>query len=132
DNGTIFVQAERNGQRVNTFATQATVNDGQWHHVAYVYDQSDTGGIRIYVDGTSSGFQTNSAAWVWPVAQELELGLSHDGYWFAFEGALDDFRFYNRELSAAEITQIVPPTFHFDVQPAAETGFVGADVTLAV
>src|SRR5207245_5826125 len=51
DDGTIFVQAQAAGQgNVNSFATQGSVNDGLWHHVAYVYDQSDTGYIRIYID----------------------------------------------------------------------------------
>ncbi len=127
DDGTIFVQA-RSGGNVNSFATQGSVNDGSWHHVAYVYDQSDTGYIRIYIDGASSGFQTNSAAWSWPPDQQLELGLSHDSYWFGFEGALDEVRFYNRPLSAAEVAIIAPPSFRFDIKPASQTAFVGDDI----
>src|SRR5688572_20851442 len=124
DDGTIFVQA----RPVNSFATQGSVNDGQWHHIAYVYDQSDTGYIRIYIDGASSGFQTNSGAWSWPVGQQLEFGLSHDGYWFGFEGALDDIRFYDRPLSAAEIAIIAPPSFRFEIKPASQAAFVGDDL----
>lgn len=128
DDGTIFVQAYGGG--VNSFATQGTVNDGEWHHIAYVYDQSDTGYIRIYIDGTSSGYQTNPAAWSWPLGQELEFGLSHDGYWFGFQGAMDDIRFYNRPLSAAEVAIIAPPSFRFDVRPATQSAFIGDDVLL--
>jgi hypothetical protein len=133
DDGTIFWQAELNPPftRANTGNTQARVNDGQWHHVAYVYDQSDTGSIRIYIDGVSSAFQTNSVAWAWPSAQELEFGLSHDGFWFGFNGALDDARIYNRMLSATEVGRIgVAPTFRFDLEPEGQTVFVGDDVTL--
>jgi len=129
DDGTIFVQARASGGNVNSFATQASINDGLWHHVAYVYDQSDTGYIRVYIDGTSSGFQTNSAAWSWPPDQQIELGLSHDIYWFGLEGALDEVRFYNRPLSASEVAMIAPPSFHFDIKPASQTVFVGDDVT---
>ena len=107
DDGTIFVQAQAGAQgNVNSFATQGSVNDGLWHHVAYVYDQSDTGYIRVYIDGVSSGYQINSAAWSWPPDQQIELGLSHDIYWFGFEGALDEVRFYNRPLSASEVAII--------------------------
>jgi len=127
DDGTIFVQA-RGGGGGNSFATQGSVNDGLWHHVAYVYDQSDTGYIRIYIDGASSGFQTNSGAWSWPPDQQIELGLSHDSYWFGFEGAMDEVRFYNRTLSAAEVAIIAPPSFHFNIKPASQTAFVGDDV----
>jgi hypothetical protein len=131
DDGTIFWQAENNGPRANEGNTQARVNDGQWHHVAYVYDQSETGSIRIYIDGVSSGFKTNSIAWTWPPAQQLEFGLSHDSYWFAFNGQLDDARIYNRMLSATEVGRIgVAPTFRFDLGPESQTVFVGDDVTL--
>lgn len=128
DDGTIFVQAQSSGQNVNSFATQGSVNDGLWHHVAYIYDQSDTGYIQIYIDGASSGFQTNSAAWSWAPDQPIELALSHDAYWFGFEGALDEVRFYNRPLSAAEVAIIAPPSFHFDIKPASQTAFIGDDV----
>ena len=130
DDGTIFVQARASGRgNVNSFATQGSVNDGLWHHVAYVYDQSDTGYIRIYIDGASSGFKTNSAAWAWPPDQQLEFALSHDSYWFGFEGALDEVRFYDRPLAASEVAIIAPPSFHFDIKPASQTAFVGDDVT---
>ena len=127
DDGTIFVQAYglTGG---NSFATQGSVNDGVWHHVAYVYDQSDTGHINIYIDGALNGSQTNSGAWSWPVGQQLEIGLSHDGYWFGFNGALDEVRFYNRELSAAEVAIIAPPSLNFSIKPASQTAFVGDDV----
>jgi hypothetical protein len=43
--------------------------------------------------------------WTWPVGQELELGLSHDtNSWQAFNGLMDDVRFYDRVLSATEIS----------------------------
>jgi hypothetical protein len=132
DDGTIFVQAQGSYAGVNSFATQASVNDGLWHHVAYVYDQSAQGSIRVYIDGVTSGFQSNSAAWSWSAGQQIELGLSHDTYWFGFNGALDEFRFYNRMLSPTEIGLIgVPPALRFDVQPATQSAFVGDDVTLA-
>jgi hypothetical protein len=127
DDGTIFVQAYGSSGG-NSFATQGSVNDGLWHHVAYVYDQSDTGYINIYIDGALNGSQTNSGAWSWPPGQELEIGLSHDRYWFGFQGALDEVRFYNRALSAAEVAIIAPPSLKFNIKPASQTAFVGDDV----
>ncbi len=125
DDGTIFVQPYGGG---NSFATQDSVNDGLWHHVAYVYDQSDTGYIQVYVDGAISGSSSNSATWAWPADDQIELGLSHDAYWFGFQGSLDEVRFYNRPLSAAEVAIIAPPSFRFSTKPASQTDFVGDDV----
>jgi hypothetical protein len=127
DDGTIFVQAF-GFSGGNSFSTQGSVNDGLWHHIAYVYNQFDTGHINIYIDGALDGSQTNSGAWSWPVGQELEIGLSHDRYWFGFEGALDEVRFYNRELSAAEVAIIAPPSLNFNIKPASQSAFVGDDI----
>jgi len=129
DDGTIFVQAQGSSQNVNSFSTQGKVNDGAWHHVAYVFDQSATGFIKIYIDGALSGSQNNSAEWAWPTDQPLELGASHDSFWHRFNGGLDEVRFYNRALTAAEIADVgVPPTIHFDTQPESQTVFAGDDV----
>src|SRR6185436_17080668 len=108
DDGRLFVQAG-NGSAggINAFATTTAVNDNQWHHIAYVYDQSATGSIALYVDGTPAGSQNNSAAWSWSTTQEIELGRSYDAFWRRLDGFLDDFRIYNRQLTPAEIMQVV-------------------------
>ena len=62
DDGTIFVQALANYSRANAFAGAAVVNDNVWHHIAYVYDQSDTGSITIYVDGVLDTSNPNNLA----------------------------------------------------------------------
>jgi hypothetical protein len=105
DDGTIFVQALSHYFHVNQFATTATVNDDQWHHVAYVYDQGVNGFIRIYIDGQLAASNANISPWSWDPAQEIELGKSHDNYWRRFNGYLDDVQFYGRILSAAELVQ---------------------------
>src|SRR4030095_3228277 len=106
DTGNIFVQAASGSGGANSFSTTGTVSDDLWHHIAYVYDQSSTGSISIYIDGTLDRSQANSAAWSWTPTQQIELGRSHDAFWRAFNGEMDDFRIYNRMLTAAEIAQI--------------------------
>ena len=103
-NGTIFVQAiSAPGTVVNTFASSRTVNDGAWHHIAYVFDQNTGGGISLFIDGVLDTTNANSAAWSWTASQRWELGLSHDTYWYRYDGWMDDFRIYNRQLSAGEV-----------------------------
>jgi hypothetical protein len=138
DDGSILVQAQngsgRNGTSAtaNTFST-GSVSDNNWHHVAYVYDQSATGSITIYVDGAVANSQANTYAWNWPVTQEVELGKSHDTSWKQFNGAMDDFRMYSRTLTAAEVSSVystdalVDTTtlrvrFNFDGAPAQGLG----------
>ena len=77
-----------------------------WHHFAYLYDQSATGSVTFYVDGVLAVTKTNSRAWSWNPAQQIELGKSHDAFWSGYTGSLDEFRIYNRVLSASEISQL--------------------------
>src|SRR5437667_7889692 len=103
DDGTIFVQAFANYSHVNSFAGTAVVNNNVWHHIAYVYDQSATGSISIYVDGVLDTSNPNNMAWSWPATQPIQLGSSHDTYWRVFSGLMDDFQIHNRMLSASEL-----------------------------
>jgi hypothetical protein len=124
DDGTLFVQAYSHNFRANQFATTNTVNNDQWHHVAYVYDQGVNGFIRIYVDGQLAASNPNSGSWSWDPAERLELGKSHDNYWRRFNGYLDDVQFYGRILSAAEVAQSMT------LGPSISIQKIGANVVL--
>jgi hypothetical protein len=125
DDGTLFVQAFSHYFHANQFATTTTVNNDQWHHVAYVYDQGVNGFIRIYVDGQLAASNPNSGAWSWDPAQRLELGKSHDNYWRRFNGYLDDVQFYGRILSAAEVAQSMT------LGPSISIQKIGSNVVLS-
>ncbi|MGA2656417.1 MAG: LamG domain-containing protein [Verrucomicrobiota bacterium] len=107
-NGHLANQAEQGGgEVVNSQTTAANLTDGQWHHVAYVYDQSSRGTVSFYVDGVLDTVATNaSQAWFWVATQEVEVGASHDTFWAGYTGFLDDFRIYNRMLSASEVANV--------------------------
>jgi hypothetical protein len=101
--GTLEFQAD-DGTKVDVTST-LSVSDNKWHHIAFVYTQ-DTGDSLIYVDGAPSGVQTGNGAWSWPSTREIELGLSHDPAWQAFNGLMDDFRLYSRALTAVEVASV--------------------------
>ncbi len=132
--GRLSDQAEVAGRsRANQLATLANPSDGKWHHVAYVYDQTARGYVGFYIDGALDGTHNNSQSWYWVPDETLEVGKSHDTYWSAYHGFLDDFRIYNRVLSATEIAQlagVLLPTLNFSMAGDkltlswSETGFV--------
>ena len=70
------------------------------------YDQAVGATVAVYVDGVLTASNPNATAWTWPAAQQLEIGRSHDAYWRRLDGAMDDFRIYNRVLTDAEIAQL--------------------------
>jgi hypothetical protein len=92
-----------------SFAAGGYVVDGYWHHVALTYDQSASGTVTVYVDGVQVGSQANTSAWSWDANQQIELGRSHDPYWQAYNGDMDDFRIYSRILTDTEIATIAAP-----------------------
>jgi len=108
DDGRVFVQAG-NGTTggINSFATPQAINDNRWHHLAYVYDQSATGFIAVYLDGALARQQANTSAWSWSPTQEIELGCSYDAFWRRLNGWMDDFRIYSHILTTNELAQLV-------------------------
>ncbi len=87
------------GERV--FTSNASLNQGQWQHVAVTYDGSN---VRFYIDGqldsTQSAnltFETNN--------ESLILGADFTAN-AHFDGAMDDARIYNRALNENEVEEL--------------------------
>ncbi len=103
--GTVLFQIGSGTSAVAGITSMAnTLSNNRWHQVAVVYDQSGSTPSAIYIDGQPDS-SLYLSPWTWPAGQELELGLSHDtNSWQAYNGLMDDVRFYNRALSATEIS----------------------------
>src|SRR5439155_24889424 len=105
--GHLVNQAQQaTGGGANSQTTGANLTDGVWHHVAYVYNQAVLGAVSIYVDGVVDTTATNALAWSWASDQEVEIGASHATFWSGYSGFLDDFRIYDRMLSASEVADV--------------------------
>jgi len=96
-------------QRLMTGTT--TVNNGQWHHAALVFD----GGTQaMYLDGTLAGFQAVALS---PTALNTNyLGYCSTSLWPSvsaptntFNGYLDDVRIYDKALTPAQVYQLANP-----------------------
>lgn len=82
-----------------------TVNDNKWHHAVFTATDGGAGSNNqtLYIDGISRSTATETtngyASRMW-IASDVN-GLSGN-----LKGTLDDFRFYNRVLSASEVRQL--------------------------
>ncbi|MEI9806523.1 MAG: LamG domain-containing protein [Bacteroidota bacterium] len=82
------------------------VLDNQWHHIAWAYDET-TSDMTIYRDGVLWSTQS----WAGHGAIHLDytkfssfyLGGKTTDWGKAFNGSLDQFRLYNKALTAAEV-----------------------------
>jgi hypothetical protein len=99
----------------------ANVTNGEWHHLAFVYDEA-TSKLTTYVDGTAlTGLPANLtdiknggaprgalsfknvSKFVVGGPSHHALGATPDGWMANYSGELDQFRLYNKALTAAEI-----------------------------
>jgi len=87
----------------------ARVTDGQWHHLAFAYDET-TSQMRIYRDGALYNTQT----WTGHGAIKMDhtkatgfyLGGKTTDWGKSFNGSIDQFRLYNKALTAAEVQSL--------------------------
>ncbi|MHC4642643.1 MAG: LamG-like jellyroll fold domain-containing protein, partial [Planctomycetota bacterium] len=90
------------------------VDDGQWHHVAGVFDN---GTMTIYIDGKAEPSTTGGATFGSSATRYGFIGVGSEASGFDgnkgptsyFNGYMDDVRIYDRALSAAEIRTIGAP-----------------------
>lgn len=79
--------------------------------IAVVYDGD---GVTFYKDAQLLSRNTNYISGTIGAATTLTLGERGDGNW-PYNGRLEEFRLYNRALSAAEVWQIWDPATRFDL-----------------
>ncbi len=97
----IRVPSKNNGNEVGV-TSSATLSDG-WHHVACVFD-NDANTLTLYVDGWSAGsVETDIRPMDLGVTTNNWLGQSQYDADSLYDGLLDEFRIYNRALSAGEV-----------------------------
>jgi hypothetical protein len=96
--GIIF--AVPNGSGGTTNVVGAQIAAGAWHHIAAVYGGASSG---VYVDGAGTvGPLPTTWATDMTTGDRMRMGCSADNQ-HPLNARLDDVRFYNRALSAAEV-----------------------------
>ena len=92
-------------QSAEFITSTPALNDGSWHLVTLVnYNASGTWKTRIYYDNAGPVLEWNTGAGGAAKAL-LKIGDSSNGG-NPWSGQLDDFRIYNRALSAAEVGEL--------------------------
>ncbi len=117
---------------------KSNISDGLWHHIVAVLDFSvgtQVSSVKFYVDGalqtnllchvtsTTSLIQSNAA---FPIT----IGRGANATNRAFSGTLDDFYFYNRPLTDAEILQLYK--YSPCTVSAGTTGPIGGNVNVCL
>lgn len=80
-----------------------SISTSNWYHVAMSIDNSQ---INIYVNGSLEGTSTLSYGFSYDPAKSVYFGGTNDFYNLPFNGIIDNARFYNRVLTATEVSQL--------------------------
>ena len=99
-NGTIKIWTYRNGYQWTVVSPQ-TYNDGLWHHIVAVQDNSINGG-RLYVDGIEVGSSSNGVVNLMGPLRTY-LGADMRDFNRYFNGFLDNIMIYSDVLTTDEI-----------------------------
>ena len=104
-NGTVAIGVyTSSGSHIATATSTATVNDGNWHNVAFVIDTNTS--VTVYVDKAGV---TNSS-WSGTMSNtSTDVGLGYGGENMSgnrLEGALDQARFFNTALTSTQIDSL--------------------------
>lgn len=89
-------------------------NDGNWHHVAMVYQNGSS--LKIYVDGAPAEDQAVAVPTRLSTAKVIIAGIDDGPPTGRFTGWVDDLRIYGTSLSSAQVDalfhsyEIPPPT----------------------
>ena len=82
-------------------------DDGEWHHWVVYSDTNDITNSKLYVDGVlQSESTTVSTGSTQAYGESLTIGSDQQVGGNSFEGKIDEFAVYDRELTQAEITRM--------------------------
>ncbi len=92
---------------IEQVTSSSTVNDGQWHNVAFVTD-GVSGTMTLYLDGQLVGSVSGSAETLNPQVGQIGMGFTE--YWpdtpggfYGFVGEINDVRIWSEARTADEI-----------------------------
>jgi hypothetical protein len=93
------------------------MNDGNWHHCAFNFNQNNGQSNELFLDGTSVGAANASADWGWThsgdISENIDIAKDPGGFYANYTGSLADYALWTGvQLTADEIAALakgVPP-----------------------
>jgi len=104
-NGTWRVEISNDLTNFKTYSSSVTVNDGQWHHLAYTFDATGNGTLKLYVDGVEDTSVTKTLDANLPsfsLTDELHMGVERGGNNFV-DARIDEVRVWSDVRTSQEI-----------------------------
>ncbi|MFC1635272.1 LamG-like jellyroll fold domain-containing protein [Planctomycetota bacterium] len=126
-----FMEAAVGGTTGNYTYGVTPVDDGQWHHVGWVYDGTMN---YLYVDGEVDATEENSGQ-ITVSSYPLYIGDNSQATGRYWNGLIDDVMIFNRGLSQEEIQQIMQSSagaYPYASSPNPADGALHADTWITL
>jgi hypothetical protein len=83
-----------------------SVNDGNWHHIAYNWQNGSGSSAALFVDGVQEATGTQSRAWAFSAIAATFFGDANDVFWSSYVGDIAEAAAWNRKLTADEVVSL--------------------------
>ena len=101
--------------RYSTLDANTTIRPNVWQHVVSTVG---TDSIKLYVNGAWVGSALSKFPIQYETGKHFVVGGTGESFNYPFKGNIDNMRFYNRELTALEVSQL----YQESVECALSTG----------
>ena len=81
-------------------------DDGEWHHWVVYSDPNNLSNCKLYVDGVLQTVNIETSGSLNAYSESLTIGSDQQVGGNSFEGKIDEFAVYDRELTQDEITRM--------------------------
>ena len=120
-----YIDSANRNSTTGDITSSAKVNDGEWHHVACVYDTTGSKSFTLYLDGSAVGFKIGKTLCYGPPTSSTDKNGFVIGAQFVsigvdtaqgFKGSFDAVRVTRRVLSTDEFLKSSALTRLFDAR----------------
>lgn len=103
-NSPVFRINKANATNNNVVLSTTTITPGTWYHVVGTIDNTS---LNLYINGVLEGTTASTfSGFDYQIGKKVFLGDSQESYSVPYNGSMDNLRFYNRTLTAAEVVQL--------------------------
>ena len=101
DDGNLWASCKPiDARRAVQTLTVGAIAPGEWHQVTVTWDGADA--VRVYIDGELDPGRDASISWISYEGNQAVIGRRLGATPQGFQGDVDEFLFFNKELSAEE------------------------------
>lgn len=103
--------------RVSLLST-SNLNDGNWHQVAFNYNEASGGANALFIDGTQEASGNASGSWGINANTIINAG-GFDTFWPSYVGEIAEVGHWSAQLGAAEIAALASGFSPGRIRPAS-------------